>query len=155
MENINEDIGANVKHLREAKGITQSKLAEKAGVSQQAIDRIEKARFNTSLMLTQRVLSALDMRLTISKINKMNMEKEIIEGGYLTHALTDAKRRIYGVEKNYYIADHNMVSDHWYWSEVYRYGNMTMIVRRGPLLVDITQQEFEEKLEQSKINLAE
>ena len=33
------------------------------------------------------------------------MEKQVINRGYLTHALTDGESKIYGIVKNHYISD--------------------------------------------------
>ena len=80
------------------------------------------------------------------------MKKEIIEGGYLTHALTNGDSKIYGVVKDHSISDWSHEGA-LYWSEVYVYGNSCHIIRRGTLLVGKTNEELSELHEQSKANL--
>jgi len=81
------------------------------------------------------------------------MEKQIINRGYLTYALTDGESRIYGIIKDCYISDWSIEPAHLYWSEVFVDGNMYQIHRRGQLLVGKTDEELSTLHEQSKINL--
>jgi hypothetical protein len=79
------------------------------------------------------------------------MEKEIINRGYLTHALTDGEK-IYGIVKDHYVTDWSKNLP-LYWSEVFVDGNMYQIHRRGTLLINKTNEQLSELHEQSKVNL--
>ena len=52
------------------------------------------------------------------------MEKQVINRGYLTRALTDGESKIYGIVKNHYISDWSHEPKNLYWSEVFVDGNM-------------------------------
>jgi len=81
------------------------------------------------------------------------MEKQIINGGYLTHALTDGDK-IFGIIKDYKVGDWSKIGcSTFYWSEVFVYGNQYTIIRKGILLVHPTNEELDTMLEQSKVNL--
>ena len=79
------------------------------------------------------------------------MEKQIINRGYLTYALTDGVQ-IFGLIKDHYVSDWSIYKP-LYWSEVFVDGHMCFICRKGMLLIDKTNEELSELLEQSKINL--
>lgn len=81
------------------------------------------------------------------------MEKEIINRGYLTHALTNGENVIYGTVKDQTISDWSHEGKHFYWSEVFVDGNMYQIHKRGRLLVGKTNEELSQLHEQSKVNL--
>lgn len=81
------------------------------------------------------------------------MEKQVINRGYLTYALTDGDKKIFGIEKDHYINDWSYEGKHFYWSEVFVDGNMYQIHRRGTLLVDADNKRLSELHEQSKVNL--
>lgn len=80
--------------------------------------------------------------------------KEIINKGYLTHALTDGDHKIYGMVKDCSIYDWSHEAKFYYWSEVYvEPGCMAVIIRKGTLLVNPTNEELIKLHEQSKENL--
>lgn len=81
------------------------------------------------------------------------MKKQIINRGYLTYALTDGDKKIFGVTKDCHISDWSNEAKNFYWSEVFVDGNMCHIHRRGTLLVGKTDKELSELHEQSKVNL--
>lgn len=83
------------------------------------------------------------------------MKKEILERGYVTHALTNSKDKIYGRSVDEYINDWSCEGAPFYWSEVYCEGGgyFTKIIRKGQLLINQTNEELSQKLEQSKVNL--
>ena len=81
------------------------------------------------------------------------MEKQIINRGYLTHALTDGDKKIFGLTKDCYINDWSNEAKHFYWSEVFVDGNQYQIHRRGELLVAPTNERLSQLHEQSKVNL--
>lgn len=85
-------------------------------------------------------------------------EKQIIEGGYATHALTDDKGTIYGIRQDEHYSTkgwEEMIAQGTIFriSDVYRYGNSYTIVRRGMLLVSPTPEQLHDYHEQSKVNL--
>jgi hypothetical protein len=81
------------------------------------------------------------------------MEKQVINRGYLTYALTDGDKKIFGTIKDCYINDWSYEAKHYYWSEVFVDGNMYQIIRRGRLLVNADNKKLSELHEQSKVNL--
>ena len=84
------------------------------------------------------------------------MKREIIDRGYLTHALTNHKGKIYGLVENHYINwKYNDIErqNTFYWSEVFVDGATTLLVRQGQLLKNPTPEELENYFEQSKTNL--
>lgn len=83
------------------------------------------------------------------------MEKEILERGYITHALTDENDEVYGVIKESYYNFAIYKANHkFYWSEVYcEPSYFVQIIRKGTLLVDATPEELAMYFEQSKVNL--
>jgi hypothetical protein len=88
---------------------------------------------------------------------KTNNNPEILDRGYVTHALTDGETKIYGMVVDCYINNwHAAESDPkvYYWSEVYvEPRHMAKIIRRGEVLVDATDKHLSELHELSKINL--
>jgi DNA-binding XRE family transcriptional regulator len=63
------DLADLLYQLRQKKGLTQRTAAERTGLKQQAISRLEKAASNTQLGTLQRYLGALGYRLEISVID--------------------------------------------------------------------------------------
>ena len=61
--NTREDFGKKVEEARIVKRLTQKELADKAGVLQNTISRIENGRFNPGLDILQRIAEALGMEL--------------------------------------------------------------------------------------------
>lgn len=97
------------------------------------------------------------VKILDKNLEALKMNKEILDRGYVTHALTNEKGEIYGLDTTQYISwDINKVelAHTFYWSEIYREtGNMSTIIRKGKLLINPTPEELKEKFEQSKINL--
>src|SRR5436853_3479105 len=56
-------------YIRQEQGLTQREAAERAGLKQQAISRLEKAASNIQLGTLQRYLGALGYRIEISVID--------------------------------------------------------------------------------------
>ena len=81
------------------------------------------------------------------------MEKQVINRGYLTYALTDGKKKIFGTIKDCHINDWSHEAKDFYWSEVFVDGNIYQIHRRGTLLINKTNEQLSELHEQSKVNL--
>lgn len=81
--------------------------------------------------------------------------KTILNRGYVTNALTDGERKVFGLIKDCIINDWTYESKHYYWSEVYVEPNyMTKIIRKGILLVECTNEDLSALHKQSKINLS-
>jgi len=59
-------IGRELQRVRKEKGLSQEQLAEKAGIAQQLISRIEKGKENISLITLKKISEALDRRVEIS-----------------------------------------------------------------------------------------
>ncbi len=54
-------IGLKIKDRRKELGMTQPELAEKAGISQGSISRVESGKLNPTFMVMIRICSALHM----------------------------------------------------------------------------------------------
>lgn len=61
-------LGKQIRAIREKQGLSQKKLAEKMGVSQQLISRIEKGGENTTLITLKNISDALGKKVTINLI---------------------------------------------------------------------------------------
>jgi hypothetical protein len=81
------------------------------------------------------------------------MDKQVIDRGYLTYALTDGDKEIFGTIKDCHINDWSHKAKVFYWSEVFVDGNIYQIHRRGTLLINKTNEQLSELHEQSKVNL--
>ena len=57
-----ERMAAQIRKLREARGLTQSELAEKAGVTREYIARLEAGRYDPSLSTIERLAKALKVK---------------------------------------------------------------------------------------------
>lgn len=86
----------------------------------------------------------------------MKREKQIIENcGYLTHALTNEKGKVFGLISPCVINSWEKEGERFYWSDVFFTGWQCVIIRKGKLLVGITDKELSELHEQSKVNLSD
>jgi transcriptional regulator with XRE-family HTH domain len=63
MVNWRTVVGANVRRLRHAKGLTQEQLAFEAQIDLTYVGGIERGRRNPSLLVMARVADALDVEL--------------------------------------------------------------------------------------------
>ncbi len=63
------DLASMLYHVRQEQGLTQREAAERAGLKQQAISRLEQAASNIQLGTLQRYLGALGYRIEISVID--------------------------------------------------------------------------------------
>ena len=63
------DLASMLYHIRQEQGLTQREAAERAGLKQQAISRLEKAASNIQLGTLQRYLGALGYSIEISVID--------------------------------------------------------------------------------------
>lgn len=57
-------IGANICRIRKEKGITQSELAEKAGITQAMLCWIEQGKRNPSLPSCEKIAKLLDCKIS-------------------------------------------------------------------------------------------
>lgn len=79
VESYKHKIGTLIQDTRQAKGMTQSQLAELLGTSQSAINRIEKGGQNISLEMVARISEVLSTNiLTLNESNKINFR---VNGG--------------------------------------------------------------------------
>lgn len=62
-----EQIGNTIRRARKKRGMSQSKLGEKAGLRQETISLIEKGNSAAKLETILSILSALDLELQISE----------------------------------------------------------------------------------------
>ena len=60
-----QDVIGKYKACRKAKGITQTELARRTGISQPNITRFESGKYNPSLDMMVRIATALEMSLDI------------------------------------------------------------------------------------------
>lgn len=63
--NIRERIGQRIAQLRKEAGLSQMALAEKAGVTQNAVYRIENGKFSVGVDVLDRLVTALGARIEI------------------------------------------------------------------------------------------
>ena len=63
------DLASILYQIRQERGLTQCQLAERSGLKQQAISRLEKAASNMQLGTLQRYLGALGYSIEISVID--------------------------------------------------------------------------------------
>ncbi len=63
------DLASILYQIRQEQGLTQRKAAERSGLKQQAISRLEKAASNVQLGTLQRYLNALGYSIEISVID--------------------------------------------------------------------------------------
>lgn len=57
-----ERMAAKIRKLREARGLTQGELAEKAGVTREYVARLEAGRYDPSLSTIERLAKALKVK---------------------------------------------------------------------------------------------
>lgn len=72
-------IGALIQETRQARGMTQSELAEALGTSQSAINRIEKGNQNISIEMVARISDVLSSELM--QLNHSGKTNFVVEGG--------------------------------------------------------------------------
>jgi transcriptional regulator with XRE-family HTH domain len=69
---MRELVGRNVKRIREGKGLTQEKLAELSGFSQQYISGLEQGRRNPTIVTLYELATALG----VSHLDLLRPEQE-------------------------------------------------------------------------------
>lgn len=64
------DLGLKIKKLREDAGLSQQELADQAEVAKSTIQRLEKGRFNASILLLRKLAKVVDFKDIELKIEK-------------------------------------------------------------------------------------
>ena len=62
---LREEIGAQIKAIRESQGMTQQELADKTGMIRTTISKIESGKFGYSLDIIEKVIIPLNAKLKI------------------------------------------------------------------------------------------
>lgn len=62
---IREQIGSKIAHLRKGAGLSQRDLADKAGLTQNTIYKIENGKFSVGIDVLDRVAKALNRKIDI------------------------------------------------------------------------------------------
>jgi len=83
MMDTRQDLGMNVRAIREAQGVTQTELAAKANISRGTLHRIENTALNVSLTTLASIADALGVKLEKLLTNDGLVECPACEGrGY-------------------------------------------------------------------------
>lgn len=61
---VGQRVGANIKRLREAQGLSQEELAERAGMHRTYVSQIERAVKNLTIISLDKVAKGLGVPLT-------------------------------------------------------------------------------------------
>lgn len=64
-----EDIGRMLREKRKAKGMTQTQVAEKSGLNQANIVKIENGKYNSTIDVLSRFAEAIGCRITAEEAN--------------------------------------------------------------------------------------
>jgi transcriptional regulator with XRE-family HTH domain len=91
-QETNGAIGATLRNEREARGVSQSSLALRTGVSQSAISRIEAGREVPSLERWSRLLAGLGLRPEIGLVHLAEPPSEPQHTAYAQQRLTFGER---------------------------------------------------------------
>jgi HTH-type transcriptional regulator/antitoxin HipB len=86
------DLSALVRGRRQALGLTQEALADRANVSRQWISAFERGRLGAELRLILRLLEALELRLSVDPLDSTRKERRPSSGGVDLDALLEAHR---------------------------------------------------------------
>ena len=65
---LREEIGAQIKAIRESQGMTQQDLADKTGMIRTTISKIESGKFGYSLDILEKVIIPLKAELKIEVV---------------------------------------------------------------------------------------
>lgn len=65
MGDINEEVGFNIRRIREQRGLSQEELAGLAGLHRAYIGQIERGEKNIGLKNLQKIATALDLDIPI------------------------------------------------------------------------------------------
>lgn len=64
-DDIRQSIGMQIQDRRRALGMTQGELAERCGMVQATISKIERGRFSVSVDMLQRICNALNCKIEL------------------------------------------------------------------------------------------
>jgi transcriptional regulator with XRE-family HTH domain len=78
-----------IRSARRAAGLTQAELAERAGVPQSVVARLESPGSNPTLRTVERLLTAADHTLAVAEAGQSGVDASLIERNL---ALTPAQR---------------------------------------------------------------
>jgi len=73
-------IGKAIKTLRDKKGISQSELADKIGLSQTSLSQIETGDKNPSEKTLEKIAKALDSSVAFIKLASVDIKTDVPEG---------------------------------------------------------------------------
>ncbi|WP_316859806.1 cupin domain-containing protein [uncultured Cohaesibacter sp.] len=76
-DDVSQDIGARLRQVRTAKGLSQRALAKKTGVANATISQIESGQANPSVGALKRILDGIDMDLARFFSFEPTLESEI------------------------------------------------------------------------------
>jgi transcriptional regulator with XRE-family HTH domain len=62
---INEEVGLNIRRIREERGVTQEKLANLAGLHRAYVGQIERGEKNIGLKNLDRIAKALNVNMKV------------------------------------------------------------------------------------------
>lgn len=65
---LREEIGAQIKAIRESQGMTQQELADKTGMIRTTISKIESGKFGYSLDIIEKIILPLKAKLKIEVV---------------------------------------------------------------------------------------
>ena len=72
------DLGGKIKTTRAQKGITQKELAEKTGLTERTIQRIENHKVEPSIYSLNKISEVLSFDFTVEKLRIMKRRNQII-----------------------------------------------------------------------------
>ena len=67
------NLGENIRKARKAAGVTQKELAERTGINQADISKLENGTRNPSINLLKRLAEGMDMVLKIEFVPKQKL----------------------------------------------------------------------------------
>ena len=85
---INEALGAHVRHLREGRKLTQVEFAEKCGLSVDYIGRIERGTTSPTVKTAQQLANGLEVRIS----TLFELYEEEVQSRGSTTALVELSR---------------------------------------------------------------
>ncbi len=74
------DVGNRIKNLRELKGLTQTQLGEKIGVTAVTITRYENSNRNPNIETLNKIAEALGVTINELAGNKKTITQDILDG---------------------------------------------------------------------------
>jgi HTH-type transcriptional regulator/antitoxin HipB len=90
------DLSALVRGRRQALGLSQEELADRANVSRQWISAFERGRPGAEMRLILRLLEALELRLSVDPLDATQRERQSRPEGVDLDALLEAHREPQG-----------------------------------------------------------